>query len=252
MPEYIVECLIVEYLPCRRFYEEGAIVVLDFSMVTEQDLQQLPDELVILNGILLVHNIRNNVLKDRLLSGIGNLPMSRASLSDSTYSPEGQVSPSSQAMLYQSIDTEDWKLRLNVHKRVLVLDEDGIFQWTVTTNALISNDTAQQWFTSDLFSHEQLEALRRMHDTFYTDILRQAIPQEEAGLAPLRNRLRAFYEELESLRAGMRQTVLVYHQQAKLLPEARAHYTEEEPPLLTTFDEAAIREGAFKIRTHIE
>ncbi len=252
LPEWLVESIIVEYLPCRRFLQRNALVLLDFNLVTEQDLQRIVGPNVILNGILLIHNAPLSVFKDRILAGISNIPMTRASEISSTFIPEGQVSPSFRLFMYEPISTTDWKMELSIYTRALVIDKEGKFQWSVTTNALISADTSQKWYISELFSKEQLEELRLIHDEFYMDIARQPLPASKIAISDMRKRLEKLYEDLESLRISMRQTVLQYHEQAKQKPEARSSYTEEPPPLLTIFDETTVENGSFKIRSYME
>ena len=252
LSEWLVEALIVEYLPCRHFLENDSLVLLDFNLITEQDIQQIELPYVILNGIVLVHNAISSVFKDRMLAGIANLPMTRTSTSSTTFIPEGQVSPSYQLFFYEPIGSTDWKMELSVFTRALVIAEDGIFQWSVTGEALISVDTSQKWYTSEIFSNEQLEELRRIHDEFHMDIGRQPFPTDEEASLATRKRLEKLYEDLETLKAEMRQTVLKYHNYAKQKPEARAAYTEETPPLLTIFDEAVVQNGSFKIRSYME
>jgi hypothetical protein len=251
LPEWLVEGLIVEYLPCRRFLENDALVLLDFNLVTVQDVQQIKMPYVLLNGIVLVHNAISSVFKDRMIAGIANLPMT-TSASSSMYIPEGQVSPSYQLFLYEPIGEKDWKMELSIFTRAVVTNEDGIFQWSVTGEALISADTSQKWYTSEIFSEEQLEALRRIHDEFYMDIGRQPFPTDEKALVMEKDRLENIYEELAAIKAKMRQTVLEYHNSTKQKPEARASYTEETPPNLTIFDEAVVQDGSFKIRSYME
>ena len=255
LPEWLVEAIVVEYLPCRRFLEDDAFVTLDFSLVTAQDIERITRPFIILNGAMLIHNAADTVFKDRMLAGISNLPISRASISPTTFIAQGQVSPSYQPFWFKHIEAEDWKFELNIYAHALVVEEHDMFQWAVvTTNTPSSVKTWQQWHpnSDSIFSSEQLEKLYHIRDTFCRGIAYQPIPPDEKATLAVRSQLEKLYDELEAMRFEMRQTVFEYHEQSKKTPEARSQYTEEQPPLITIFDETAIEDHSFRIRTHVE
>ena len=118
---------------------------------------------------------------------------------------------------------------LHIFKKALVVDEDGLYQWTVTTNALLSAN--QPWYELDLFSHDELEELRRINTEHGN------IDRGNSSPETMEHQLEKLYEDLENLHVKMRKTILTYHQQAKGKPEAKSAYTLEAPPQLTLFDE---------------
>jgi len=252
LPTWLAKAIIVEYLPCRRF--EGNTVVIDYGLVTTNQIKTLPKPYVILNGIALFHNVTKEVLHQRIVSGFAGFPMANLAKQEAFYQPEGKVSPHYLPNPIRNGDEVegDWKLGLHLFNKAVVVDEDGIYQWTVTTNALISADVSQQWYESDLFSRDDLEELRRIHQAY------QRIDQ--SGLSPeqMQNRLKKLYDGLELLHCRMRETVLIYHQQAKNESQAREGYTEDSPPQLTLFDEFTIlkdkdtKKRRIKVRSHVE
>ena len=91
LPEWLVKALIVEYLSCRQF--QGSTVIIDYGLVTPDDLNAIAIPRVILNGLVLFHNVTKEVLYQRVISGIGGVPMSSLSKQEACYLPEGKVSP---------------------------------------------------------------------------------------------------------------------------------------------------------------
>lgn len=253
LPQWLVKALIVEYLPCRQF--DGHKVILDYNLATAQALQEIARPSVILNGLTLFHNISRSVFRQRILAGFGGFPMVSLAKQEAWVLPEGKVSPSYLPFPQMNSDEDegDWKLELNLHRRAIIVDSDGFYQWIVTTDALISADITQKWYTSDIFKPDELEDLRRIN-LEYKQAAHDGVPAEV-----VQQRLENLYGELDALRERMRKTILEYHQQAKSNPGVWAGYTEDEPPELTLFDEfALVKEGNgsgkkhIKVRSYIE
>lgn len=254
LPTWLVKAIIVEYLPCRRF--QGNTVTIDYGLVTVDDIKSLAKPYVILNGLALFHNVTSEVLRQRILSGIVGLPMANLAKQEAFYLPEGKVSPHCLPNPIRNNDEDegDWKLELHLFKKAIVVDDDGIYQWTVTTNAMISADVSQQWYESELFSTDELEELRHINQAY------RNVDQGGFSIEEMQQRLERVYTDLEAIHVKMRKTVLDYHLARKSKPEARVGYTEEAPPQLTLFDEFAIvkvKEGSskkrrIKVRSYVE
>jgi hypothetical protein len=252
LPTWLVKVIIVEYLPCRRF--QGNTVTTDYGLVTVDDIKSLAKPYVILNGLALFHNVTTEVLSQRILSGMVGFPMANLAKQEAFYLPEGKVSPHCLPNPIRNSDEDegDWKLELHLFKKAIVVDDDGLYQWTVTTNATVSADISQQWYESELFSKDELKELRRINQK-YRKVDRGGFSIEE-----MQQRLERVYADLEAIHVEMRKTVLDYHLTSKSKPEAEAGYTEEAPPQLTLFDQftleydAATNSRGFKIRSYVE
>ena len=224
LPAWLVKVVIVEYLPCRRF--QGNTVTIDYGLVTVDDIRSITKPCVILNGLALFHNVTKEVLHQRLLSAMVGFPMANLAKQEAFYMPEGKVSPHCQPNPIRNSDEEegDWKLGLHLFKKAVVVDDDGLYQWTVTTNTTISADVTQQWYESEIFSKDELEELRRINKVYQSPGQNASSPDE------IQHQLENLYKDLETLHVKMRETVLIYHQQAKNQPWAKVGYTEEAPP----------------------
>jgi hypothetical protein len=252
LPTWLVKAIVVEYLPCRRF--EGNTVTIDYGLVTIDQIKSIAKPYVILNGLALFHNVTTEVLRQRILSAIAGFPMANLAKQEALYLPEGKVSSHCLPNPIRNSDEDegDRKLELHLFKKAVVLDDDGLYQWTVTTNAMISADVSQQWYESELFSDDELEELRRINQE-YRNI-------DQGGFSPeeMQQRLGSIYRDLEAVHVKMRKTVLDYHLATKTKPEAEIGYTEEAPPQLTLFDQftleydAATNERHFRIRSYVE
>ena len=76
LPNWLVEALIIEYLPCRRFFEGIAVVLFDFGLVQADDVRALMLPAAVLGNLVLFHNVIHDVIARRMLSGFVGLPMS--------------------------------------------------------------------------------------------------------------------------------------------------------------------------------
>jgi hypothetical protein len=236
LPHWLVEALIVEYLPCRRYFEGGAEVLFDFSQIEADTIRQIPRPAVVLSDVHLLHNIPSSVVPRHLwgeLFGIPNATLGEQKLVE----PEGRVNPH-HVPFSQSDDDfpRDWKHVL--HDWAVVADSDGLYQWRVAE--------------STVFSSEQLDELRHIHEEIICGVPSGEYPREGAALEECRARLAALYERLEAVRANMRATVVAFHTARKRAPEAAYGYTEEVPPTLTGFDQIGLRDNRLTIRTFVE
>ncbi len=245
LPEWLVEALIIEYLPCRRFLENDTLVLIDFNTITAQDISQIPKPYVILNGIFVVHNIAPNVLSDRKYVNLLRLPMLAAD--EAIFVPQGKISPVYLVPEYS--DITDWKMESGTF-RTLIIEENSMFQWKAIDD--VPEDASQEQDTSEVYSDDQLKAVNRIRDKFYANFAVGSFPADAAVSSKMREELKTLYEDLEILRVSMRQTVLEYHNLAKQKPEALSSYTEDPPPLTTIFDETIVKNGSFEIRSYIE
>ena len=252
LPVWLVKAIIVEYLPCRRF--QGNVVTVDYELITVDDITSLTKPYIVLNGLALFHNVTLEVLRQRILSGIVGSPMVNLAGQEAFYLPEGKVSPHRLPNPIRNSDEDegDWKLGLHLFQKAVVVDDDGFYQWTVTTNAIISTDISQKWYESELFSADELEELRRIN-LVYRSVDLGGFFEEE-----MQHKLEEVYADLEALHIHMRKTFLDYHLLKKSEPAAEIGYTEDAPPQLTLFDQIILdlddktNKRHFKVRSYVE
>lgn len=180
--------------------------------------------------------------------------MANLTKQEAFYLPEGKVSPHCLPNFIRNSDEDkgDWKLELHLFKKAVVVDNDGLYQWTMTTNALISADISQQWYESELFSNDELEELRRINQDY------RRIDQGGSSQEEMQQKLEKVYVDLEMLQIRMRKTALDYHLGKKGEQDTEIGYTEDAPPQLTLFDEFTLKqdiqtnERYFKVRSYVE
>lgn len=252
LPVWLVKAIIVEYLPCRYF--QGNVVIIDYGLITVDDIMSLAKPYVVLNGAYFFHNVTPEVFGGRAISSIAGFPSATVAKQEKFFVPEGKISPHFLPNPFRNSDEDegDWKLRLHLFKKAVVVDIDGLYQWTVTTNAMISTDISQGWYESELFSTEELEELRRVNLAY------RNVDRGGASEAEMQNGLEKVYADLEALHIRMRKTFLNYHLLKKSEPEAIIGYTEDRPPQLTLFDQFTLEPDAktgerhFKVRSYVE
>src|SRR5260370_17999968 len=127
---WLVEAIIIEYLPCRRYDLDKFAVVIDYALVSESLLQSLPRPCVLLNGPLLMHNVTPDVARNRLFLGAAYMlgarifPVATLAEHPSMSIPDGKVSPHHLRFPHrQERDSDiDEKRSLNIFGYALVID----------------------------------------------------------------------------------------------------------------------------------
>lgn len=254
LPDWLVEALIVEYLPCRRFLEKDAWILFDFDNITILDIEEIAHPYIILNNVTLFHNVAPDVLKTRILHGIAGLPL--GTLCEATYMsiPEGQASPSCIPFLQNDLDLGDWKLFLNGYVIVFDKDENKLYQWlsSLTSENIEQYQPGQGLHNPAIFSDVQQKELRRLQTEIYSIVSSEPYPTDLSLSSSLRSRLAKLYEDVEQVRASMRKGVLEYHEQLKNTANADRGYTTDNPPQLTVFDQFRIINHSIEVRSHVE
>jgi hypothetical protein len=250
LSKWLVEALIVEYLPCRRFFERNAVVLFDFGLIEADDIRRLPRPLAILSNYTVFHNITREALAQRMISGLIGLPMVAAG-QPSLILPEGKVNPVYVPWPQNPVSAWDWKLNPSNH--AVVADTDGLYQWAVATFGNRPEPGATRgWFTSAVYGSDDLARLRVLHDEIVDHFLSPPHPEGPAAMAAARTRLATLYDEVEDVRARLRAAVVAHHAASKGRPEAVYGYTEEPPLTLTVFDQQAVVDGKLKVRSRVE
>jgi hypothetical protein len=61
LPDWLVEAIIIEYLPCRSFLETGASFLFDFERVAQQDVESVASPYILLSSVILSHNVTSDL-----------------------------------------------------------------------------------------------------------------------------------------------------------------------------------------------
>src|SRR5229473_487664 len=149
LPDWLIEVLIVEYLPCRRFLEDDTSILFDFGLITIQDVESIPNPYIIISDLSLFHNVTPQVLRTRILGGIAGLPLSTLGEFPYLSIPEGKVSPSCISFTSNPLNMADWKLYLNGYAVVYDKATGEIFQWNLTAQTIDQFNPAQQGYNPD-------------------------------------------------------------------------------------------------------
>ena len=215
-------------------------------MLREEQIEEIPNKKVVINGSILFHNIRPEDVKARMLLGLIGTPM--MPLGKDLIIPEGPVSGYSFPFQANPIDVWDPKLGFSSYAQIL--DEGRFYQWKIAEFSADYHPSPHKgWFRSDLFD---LEPLRIINDEI--QVLRnEPIPADTRALEALRRRICEKYNELEKIRKTIRQKVLEYHQSQKhKFVMAETKLPTKPPPVITYLDSIQVSEGEYKIRFHIE
>lgn len=263
LPKWLIEAIIIEYLPCRRFLEAGASILIDFECVTQQDFESVSSPYILLSGITLFHNVTLDVLQTRMMRGIGDLPLSTLVEHPYLSIPQGKASASYIPMIFNPITVFDWKLDLAQYAVIYDRKTDEIFQWKLIKlpgETSESYDAALLGYDPEIYTANQERELRAIREKIFQIFSECDEAGDTNSLAATRENLENCYQELEKLWVSMRQAVLAYHEHNKSKPEATLGYTKDSPPTLTVFDQFDLqkiqqgtsRKRIFTVRTYIE
>lgn len=215
-------------------------------MLREDQIKEIPNKKVVINGSILFHNIRLEDVKARMLLGLIGTPM--MPLGKDVIIPEGPVCSYSFPFQANPIDVWDPKLGFSSHAQIL--DEGRFYQWKIAEFSADYHPSPHKgWFRSDFLD---LESLRIINDEIQ-NLRNEPIPTDTQALEMLRSRIHEKYDELEKIRKTIRQKVLEYHQSQKHnFAMAETELPTKPPPVVTYLDSIQVSEGEYKIRFHIE
>lgn len=238
LPIWWVESVAVEYFDCREYLTDGNFWTFDFNLLKKGDIEQIPEKKVVVNGTVLVQNIRRKDLGPRFmlaLVGAPVMPLPPASL------PEGQVADYYVPEQFNSIDAWDSKLEFN--QRAIVLDDGKFYQWTIA-NFYAIPESHKGWYRSDFLD---LQPLKKINDEIQ-ELRNLPLPSDSESLRERRKRIAEKYAELERIRAPLRESIFEYH-------ESKKHKTtlpKGEPPVVTYLDSLQVVGTEYRVRSHIE
>jgi len=241
-----VESVAIEYFLCREYLVDENFWVFNFNMLREEQIKEIPNKKVVINGSILFHNIRPEDAKARILLGFIGTPM--MPLGKDVIIPEGLVSRYSFQFQANPIDVWDPKLSFSLHAQIL--DEGRFYQWKIAEFSADYHPSPHKgWFKSDFLD---LESLRKINDEI--QVLRnEPVPANIQALERLRSRIHEKYDELETIRNTIRQKVLEYHQSQKYnFNMLETELPTKPPPVVTYLDSIQVSERKYKIRSHIE
>jgi hypothetical protein len=204
---------------------------------------------VVLNNVMLYHNVTRSVVTQRLLRGFVGSPL--AAIPDRRLVlPEGRVSPNCGVLSWNPITA--WDVKTGMDARAVVCDDDGLWQWEVREEEQVDYpDLGRPWYRSAVFGREAMTEQVRAHDEIQA-LLAEPYPAAAPDAAGLRARFEAAFARLEAVRARLRAEVVAHHRARKDQPDAAYAYSTDPPMTVTVFDEPAFRERAIKVRSHIE
>lgn len=263
LPTWLVEAVIIEYLPCRRFLEAEASILFDFERVTQQDFESVASPYILLSGITLFHNVTLDVLQTRMTRGIGGLPLSTLVEHPYLSIPQGKASASYIPMIFNPITAYDWKLSLTQYAVIYDRETEEVFQWKLIKlpgEASESYDAMLLGYNPELYTADQVRKLREIREKISHIFSEYEKAGDANSLVASQERLENCYQQIEKLWVPMRRAVLAYHEQNKSKPETTHGYTKDPPPTLTVYDQFDLqkiqqgtsRKRTFTVRTYIE
>lgn len=232
-PSWWIRGLFVEYLDCRRFFEDGELWTFDFEIPIIEQVTSVLDKKIIIPGYFIVQNIRPDDLGRRTaLSSVGSVI---APIRRDVIFPEGKLNESAFPFYGNDLVMWDWKLTL--HGSVVVNDEGQLYCWKIA-------EIEGGKFKSSLFDSSGI-------DFVYEEI--KKIRTQENFINPseeLKQKAKKLYEQLEIEREKIRQVLWDYHLKRK--SETKDTPVTGIPPKLTEFDTIDIEDGKYVIHSVLE
>lgn len=206
VPVWWLEHLIIEYLPCRRYFENEEIWSIDYSLIKPAQVSEIiNNKIVIPASTTIYHHVKKETLRDNFLKSFVGLPLEPVS---PDFVVEGKADSDFFPIAYNPPDVWDPKLTFNNY--CLILDGNSFYQWKVAEFHPIEGST-RGWFKSEIVD---LTNLRTINEKI--QLLRDKRRQEKGiDINLLRNEAEIAYNELEQCRLPIRKKLLEYHESKK-------------------------------------
>jgi hypothetical protein len=239
LPRWWIRSVIVEYLPCRRYLENGSLWVFDFTKIDRKSLINITDKRVIIPEYYIVQNIRQRDLLERLSQAmLGGSPV--AEMEEKDMYPEGILNDTCFPILGNPIEV--WDPKLNFHTHAVVLDNGVLYQWKIADSFQKNHSS---WFKSDLFDLTPLWNI-------YQKILRMNKPKIlKNPTVEARSKLDRYYNRLEKVRVPLRKKIWEYHLQRKNTVKS-IKKTPLTIPRFTALDSFKYQDGKYQVYSPIE
>lgn len=239
LPTWWVESVIVEYLPCRRYGESGKLYTFDFGLLTDKDIDEIPEKKVVVSRKILVQNVRSNDLNAHWLLLLAGLPC--ATFEESGLIPEGPANSTHYPLVTNSLSVNDPKQ--GFWNQAIVYDSRIFYQWTVAEPYQIEGKP-NLWYKSDLFDLSKLDSINN-------DLREYAHQAHLKSLTPkLVQQTKDKYAELENERDIIRNKIWQEHIKRK--PEVTVTDTcVSKPPRLSYFDTVKLEGKRYYTKTQM-
>jgi hypothetical protein len=240
LPCWWVESVVIEYFPCRRFGENGRLWTFGFDLLTDEMIKSITSKQVIIPDFFLIHNIRPNDFRERILHGATGNPLAPLDLSDLI--PEGMVNRSFFVYGAQSIEQVDLKLEFNEY--AIVLDRNIFYQWKIAD--LTSSGEQNGRYKFDPMNLSKLvPIIDKIREYQNSGVLNSPTLEIIENIA-------RDYEKLEETRNEIRTKILEYHNSKKIGYDI-SKYEVRPPPRLSIFDSLKVdrEKDRYLIKTQI-
>lgn len=240
LPDWWIKSVIVEYLACRRFGENGRLWTLDFSKLTSDDINKIPELNVVIPNYLLVQNIKPEDLSVRFaLSSIG-LPFTP--LEDANLFPEGLANKTMFPWLGNPMDVHDHKQSFGF--RAIVRDNGCFYQWTIS-ETLNLEGKHYHWYKSE---YMDLSKLLQINEEIMALSNSPDLKEPDTNFIA---KIEKAYQKLEAARVPLRKKILEYHnsKKDKFNP---AHANVQKLPMLSVLDGIKLTKNGYQVKTHME
>lgn len=235
LPTWWIQSVVIEYLPCRRFAENGKLWVFDFTIFPDKLISTIrKHQHVVIPQYILFQNIRPRDLAYRapkLITG-----ESKVLLDNIDLIPEGIVNRSTFPFSGNPIDSWDPKLGFNEY--AVVFDNGYFYQWKIAQ--LYNIDNKSTWYKSDLFN---LLPLWKVYEKLTACLDNPTFEFKE--------KIEKLYVELEKARKPLRQKIWDYHIQHKVDHDTK-RANVSEPPLASFFDYIRVTGSGYETESHME
>jgi len=233
LPVWWIRGLFVEYLDCRKFFEDGELWTFDFNMPTDEQVESVLQRKIILPGYSIIQNIRPDDLGRR--TALGSVGSVIAPIRREVIFPEGTLNESAFPFYGNDLVVWDWKLTL--HGSVVVNDDNQLYCWKI---AELDGGT----FKSSLFDTTGIE-------TVYGELKELRTQEHFANPSDeLKQKAGESYKKMEIEREKIRQILWAYHLKRK--NETKDNPVIGTPPKLTEFDTIDIGDGKYVVHSVLE
>lgn len=237
IPNWWKQAIAIEYLPCRDFLKGDRISQFDFSLITEEQLEDAINRHKIVSYGMIIHNVDPRTFQQKAILGlIGGVTKPIVDGDSAAIIPNGVVSRNHFPNLVNPIEVCDPLETFNSH--IQVLDNGVLYQWEIARFEGVKDRHYGRWVSD----YVDLSAFDDNYDEFQELILlkRKTKDSPEEYI----KRAKLYIEKIQSLRLDVFSKLLEVHNDLKNSDRSSKNkVVEYAPPLLSHFETMKIEGG---------
>lgn len=230
LPYWWVEAIAIEYTECREYGvgDEG-IWEFNFEKIKEKDLEDaLKNHKIVISSCTIFHNIRDEVLKTRMMEGLVSGLVVPLTTDISSCIVDGLASDFYIPFYFNPIELVDPKQHLNEY--FLVYENNELWQWKFADIVAVEDRN----YHKHISNHVDLEEFDKKYDIYKELYVEKN--QNKLSSVLLENKIAEYFKWIDSIRRPLLSELYDLHKHKKNSPDYKSKATKGRPPQMSRFE----------------